>query len=94
MASVLAASGKYAGKDAGKKAVGFVLGLIGAGLAVVAVGQWKTTTTTTNEDGTTNEAQSSKDQLIGVLQWSIFAALLLFVAYKLVRSKTRVNNGG
>ena len=87
MASVLAASGKYAGKDAGKKAVGFVLGLIGAGLAVVAVGQWKNNDSK-EEDGTdSKEVKSSKDELIGTLQWSIFAALLLFVAYKLIKGK-------
>ena len=92
MASVLAASGKYAGKDAGKKAVGFVLGLIGAGLAVVAVGQWKNNDSK-EEDGTdSKEVKSSKDELIGTLQWSIFAALLLFVAYKLIKGKRR-NDG-
>ena len=69
-------------EDAGKKAIGFILGFISAGLAVVAVGQWKTNGSK-EEDGT--EVQSSKDKLIGVLQWGIFAALLLFVAYKSVQ---------
>ena len=59
--------------------------LVGAGLAVVAVGQWKESDSG-NDDG---ETKSSKDKLIGVMQWGIFAVLLLFVGFKMVRGKKK-----
>ena len=70
---------------AAKKLIGFALLLVGAGLAVVAVSQWKESDSG-NDDG---ETKSSKDKLIGVMQWGIFAVLLLFVGFKMVRGKKK-----
>ena len=70
---------------ASKKLIGFSLLLVGAGLAVVAVGQWKESDSGDDD----SETKSSKDKLIGVMQWGIFAVVLLFVGFKMVRSKKR-----
>lgn len=66
---------------AAKKLMGFSLLLVGAGLAVGAVGQWKK-----NDSGgdDNNETKSSKDKMTGAMQWGIFAAVLLFVGFKMV----------
>ena len=74
---------------AAKKLIGFALLLVGAGLAVVAVGQWKESDSG-NDDG---ETKSSKDKLIGVMQWGIFAVVLLFVGFKMVRGKKKQTEG-
>ena len=70
---------------AAKKLIGFALLLVGAGLAVVAVGQWKESDSGDDD----SETKSSKDKLIGVMQWGIFAVLLLFVGFKMVRGKKK-----
>lgn len=66
------------GTSGAKKIIGLVLGLIGVGLGVVAMGQWN------SDDGKEDEEKKSfQDKMVASLQWGVFAVLLVFVAYKL-----------
>ena len=73
------AVGSAIGKSGAKKIIGLVLGLVGIGLVVVAIGQWK-------DDKNDENAKSTQDKVVASVQWAAFALLLVFVAYKLYAS--------
>ena len=94
MPAIFASRGAQAaqaiGKSRAKKIAALILGLIGMGLVVVAIGQWKKKKgdkDAPEQDSDGKNSSDWKDSLIGSLQWVAFAVLLLFVAYRLYTSK-------
>lgn len=83
--ALAARAGQAIGTSGAKKIIGLVLGLVGLGLGVVAIGQWN------SDDGKSDqEKKSFQDKMVASLQWGVFAVLLVFVAYKLFKTESKL----